>query len=333
MEQHHYSAHKRKKIFPHRYSKRFYGFALSKAALWHGLLERLRKEKDAMVLVTGDTGSGKSHFVGNMCFKFGENEDNFILKDNTKMFTPEENFIVDPDEFAFKMINKTGAVLWGDEFRRSANRRDWYSKINKTIVDRKNTNRKLFNIYFLCLPYEREFDDALAAHLHVWIWIRRGVGEVYCKISGIKGGSGLNIKKILEREDKYLLENPNRSIIPPTIHPEYIGRVYFPPLSKKLKKKYDDLVQKKKAVGDLTEEEKIKYGIEIVKTPEEIIKDAINSVKSKGIQTKMDLWNAVNELEGDEASKLKKLNFYLKLEFGKTFEKMFVKKKEDDISW
>jgi energy-coupling factor transporter ATP-binding protein EcfA2 len=333
MEQHNYSHHKRKKILPHRYSKRFYGFAFSKASLWAALLERLRREKDAMVLVTGDTGSGKSHFVGNMCFKHAENTDNFIMKDGSKMFIPEENFIVDPDEFAFKMINKSGATLWGDEFRRSANRRDWYSKINKTIVDRKNTNRKLFNIYFLCLPYEREFDDALAAHLHVWIWIRRGVGEVYCKISGIKGGSGLNIKKILEREEKYLLENPNRSIIPPTIHPEYIGRVYFPPLSKKLKKKYDSLVQKKKAVGDLTEEEKIKYGIEIVKTPEEIIKTAIESVKSKGIQTKMDLWNSINELEGDEAAKLKKLNFYLKLEFGKTFEKMFAKKKEDDISW
>lgn len=326
-------AHRRKKIFPHRYSKRFYGFALSKKALWSALLQRLKNEKDAMVLVTGDTGSGKSHFVGNMCFKYGEREDNFILNDGSKMFIPEENFIVDPDEFAFKMINKTGAVLWGDEFRRSANRRDWYSKINKTIVDRKNTNRKLFNVYFLCLPYEREFDDALASHLHVWIWIRRGVGEVYCKISGIKGGSGLNIKKILEREDKYLMENPTKSLVPPTIHPEYIGRVYFAKLTPGYKRKYDELVQKKKAVGDLTEEEKIKYGIEVVKTPEDIIKEAIAKVKKQEIQNKMDLWSAVDSLEGDENAKLKKLNFYLKLEFGKTFEKMFAKKKEEDISW
>jgi energy-coupling factor transporter ATP-binding protein EcfA2 len=163
-----FQSHFRKKtIFPHRYSKIFYDYWWSKTALWNSFLERLKLEKDVMVLVTGDTGSGKSHFVGNLCFNFGEKEDNFILNDGTKMFNANENFIISPEEFAYKMITKEGQVLWGDEFRRGANRRDWYSPINKAILDRKNTNRKLFNIYFLCMPFESEFDPKLAGHLHV----------------------------------------------------------------------------------------------------------------------------------------------------------------------
>jgi len=163
-----------------------------------------------MVLITGDTGSGKSHFTGTLCFKHAEKEDNFILNDGTKMFLPEENFIISPEEFAYKMITKEGQVLWGDEFRRGANRRDWYSPINKAILDRKNSNRKLFNIYFLCMPFESEFDPKLAVHLHMWIWVRRGVGEVYVKRSGVKGGRGLDIQIILEREAKWLKENPKK---------------------------------------------------------------------------------------------------------------------------
>ena len=69
-----YSKYRKKTIFPHRYSKVFYDYWWTHTALWEALLERLRIEKDAMVLVTGDTGSGKSHFVGNLCFKKGEEE-------------------------------------------------------------------------------------------------------------------------------------------------------------------------------------------------------------------------------------------------------------------
>ena len=123
-----YNKQRVKTVFPHRYSKMFYDFWWSHKALWNSWLERLKDEKDCLILVTGDTGSGKSHFTGNFCLKHARHEDNFILNDKSKMFS-KDNFIIDPDEFAYKMITKQGQVLWGDEFRRGANRRNWYSPI------------------------------------------------------------------------------------------------------------------------------------------------------------------------------------------------------------
>lgn len=326
---------KKKTIFPHRYSKLFVDFWWSHTAFWNALLNRLKIEKDVMVLITGDTGSGKSHFTGTLCFKHAMKEDNFVTGSGEKMFIPEENFIISPEEFAYKMITKEGEVLWGDEFRRGANRRDWYSPINKAILDRKNTNRKLFNIYFLCMPYEAEFDPKLAGHLHIWIWIRRGVGEVYVKRSGVKGGKGLDIQEILEREQKYLRENPRATIVPPIIHPEYCGRIAFSKLTAGYKRQYDELVKAKKAVGDLSDEEKKKYGIEIVKSPKKIVNEIVEGIKKGQYKNKRDIWNALEEIDDTDSKKEKLLNFYLGLEGLGTFKKLFDPKKvkQIDIKW
>lgn len=323
----HYKNFHKKTIFPSRTSKMFYDFWWSQTALWNALLGRLKIEKDCFILISGDTGSGKSHFVGTMCFKHAEKEDNFILNDGSKMFIPEENFIISPEEFAYKMITKEGQVFWGDEFRRGANRRDWYSPINKAILDRKNTNRKLFNIYFLCMPLETEFDPKLASHLHMWIWIRRGVGEIYVKRSGVKGGKGLNIQDILDREAKWLKENPKKTFVPPIIHPEYCGRIAFSKLTAELERRYKKLVESKKATGELTDEEKIKYGIKIEKSPKQIIMESIEKIKSGEIKSKMELWNNLEEIKETDEKKVKLLNFYLKLEGWDNFNKLFDKKK------
>jgi hypothetical protein len=286
------------------------------------------------VLIQGETGSGKSHFTGTMCFKHAMKEPNFITNDGTNMFIPKENFIIDPEEFAYKMITKEGQVLWGDEFRRGSNRRSWYSPINKAIVDRKNTNRKLFNIYFLCLPFEKEFDPALGGHLTLWIWIRRGVGEVYCKRSGVKGGTGLNIQSILEREEKYLKENPRKTMVNPTIHPEYVGRIAFNKLTAGLDRQYQELVKEKKATGDLSDEEKAKYGIVVEKDAKQIIIESIAKIKSGKIRDKKGLWTELDKVELDDDKKIKLLNFYLKLEGWDSFNKLFdVKKVEQEDIW
>lgn len=328
-----FSKYKRKTIFPHRYAKIFYDFWWSQTALWKAIIGRLKIEKDSFILITGDTGQGKSHLTGTFCFKHAEKEDNFITKDGSKMFKAKENFIVDPEEFSYKMITKTGEVLWGDEFRRGSNRRNWYSPINKAITDRKNTNRKLFNAYFVCMPFENEFDPRLAGHLTLWIWVRRGVGEIYCKVSGVKGGKGLDIQKILEREEKWLKENPKRTIVNPTIHPEYIGRIAFNKLPKKLEKRYNDLVRVKKATGDLTEDEKKKFGIIEEISPEQIIKEAIKKIQSQEIQDKKTLWKELTAIKLPDEKKVTKLNFYLKLEGLSTFGRLFDKKKisKEDI--
>lgn len=319
--------HKRKYIFPHKEAKKFKNFKWTWQAMIGALKTRLKIEKDALILVSGDTGSGKSHLVGNFCLKFFANEDNFITNEG-KMFE-KDNFIIDAGELAVKMITKSGSVLWADEGRRAVNRRQWFDKINKTILNRKNTGRKMFNIIFILMPYEREFDPSLAPHLTLWLWVRRGVVEVYCKTTSKKGGQGLNIEKILEREEKWLKENPKATFVLPTIHPEFIGRIFFNKLTEGYRRDYDKLVEDKKAVGELSEEEKEKYGIIEQRSPESLINEYVEKIKKGKIQNKRILWNELKEktkLEDDKL--LKQLNFYLKLEGFSTFNKLFDKDKK-----
>ena len=138
---------RRKYIFPHREAKQFKDFKWTFKAFIQALKTRLEIEKDALVLVSGDTGSGKSNLVGNLCLKYFSKEDNFITGEG-KMFE-KDNFIIDAGELAVKMITKAGSVIWADEGRSADNSRQWFDKINKTIMSRKNQNRKKFNIYFI----------------------------------------------------------------------------------------------------------------------------------------------------------------------------------------
>ena len=296
--------YKTKSIFPHRDAKQFKDFRWSFSSFVESLKMRLKNEKDALILVSGATGAGKSMLAGNFCLKYFSKEENFITGEG-KMFE-RENFIIDPAEFAVKMITKSGSVLWVDEGRRAANRRQWYSKINNTIISRKNQNRKLLNIYFVLLPYEREFDPALASHLTLWLWVRRGVAEVYCANNDKKGGQGLDILKILEREEKWLKENPKATFVIPTIHPEFLGRIFFKDLTPGYKREYKELVEEKKATGELSEEEKLKFGIIEKLTPETIINKAIDDIKDGKISNKRDLWNNLKskvELTDDKLQK------------------------------
>ena len=318
---------RRKYIFPHREAKKYKNFKWTFKALIMALMIRLEIEKDALILVSGDTGSGKSHLVGNFCLKFFSKIKNVITKSG--MMFDKDNFIIEAEELAVKMITKSGCVLWADEGRRAVNRRQWFDKINKTIINRKNTGRKIFNIICVLMPYEREFDPSLAPHLTLWLWVRRGVVEVYCKTSSKKGGQGLNIDKILEREEKWLKENPKATFVLPTIHPEFIGRLFFNKLTEGYRREYDDLVEDKKAVGELSEEEKEKYGIIEYRSPESLINESISKIKDGSLEDKRTLWTDLKEktkLPDDKL--LKQLNFYLKLEGYPTFNKLFNEKKK-----
>lgn len=317
-------------VFDSRESKIFKEYWISHAALWKALKLRLENQKDGFILVTGGTGDGKSHLVGNLCFKLAMPEDNFILNDGSKMFVPEEDYIIDPEEFAYKMATASGKVLWGDEFLKSSNRQNWYDPINKAIIERKNTNRKLMNIYFVIQPLETQFSPKLASHLTLWIWVKkRKVAEVYCRVAGRKGGKGLDIDSIIKREEKYRSENPKTNFVPPSIHPEYLGRISWGKLTTNLEKKYNELVKMKSATGKLSEEEKEKYGKFKVKSEEEIIEDAVEMVKDGKITNKADLWGKLTDLELPTAKKITLLNFYLGLKELGTFNRMVIPKKNN----
>ncbi len=299
--------------------QKVYGFSLDSDSKWYITNN---------YMVTHN--SGKSNLIGNFCLKDFSKIPNFIT--NEGMMFDRDNFIISPAEFAAKMITQKGSVLWIDEGRDAVNRQKWFSEINQTVASRKNRNRKNFNIYFLLLPYEKEVDPKLASHLTMWLWVRRGVAEVYCKTSGRKGGTGLNIQKILDREEKYLKENPRSNFVFPTVHPEYIGRIFFNKLTAGYAKEYDKLVEEKKAVGELSEEEKLAFGIVEKLTPERIINNAIDGIKDRTMTNKRELWNHLKkETELDDTKLLKSLNFYLKLEGFDSFGKLFDKSKLEQV--
>lgn len=322
----------KKTIFPNRDAKKFYSYQISHKTLWFSSLERLKNKKDVFFLVTGTTGAGKSTIVGKLNFNFAEKEKNFILNNGENMFVPERHFIVDGDEIAFKMITEQGSSLWYDEAREGANRQSWFDKVNKAIKQRKNTNRKLFNIYWFVMPLETEFDPKLASHLTAWIWIRRGVGEVYCANNQRKGGKGLNIDEIIKREEKYLRENPHRTRVPPIIHPEYVGRIFFGKFTKKEEKKYNELVRIKSGTGKLTEEELEKFGLQTQKTNEQIIEEVVKKIINEEITNKIEAWEKLRDLDLSDEKKIKLLNFYLKLFDMETFNKVFEKKSKKMVN-
>ncbi len=321
--------HKTKTIFPNRDAKKFHNYRISYKALWRSLIYRLKIRKDGFILVTGVLGGGKSTIVGKINFKFAEEELNFILNNGNNMFIPEKHYIVDGDEFSVKMVTEQGSSLWYDEAREGSNRQAWYDKINKSIKKRKNTNRKLFNIYWFCMPLETEFDPKLASHLTMWIWVRRGVGEVYVANNQRKGGKGLNIEEILKREETYLKENPHRTIVPPIIHKEYVGRIFFSKFTEEEDKKYEELVRIKSSVGKLTDEEREKFGIEEKKDPEKIIEDVVREIGDGKITDKITAWNKLVDLDIPNDKKMKYLNFYLGIQDLGTFNKVFNNKKRE----
>ena len=314
---------KRKTIFPNRDAKLFRYFEWTWRSLIKALKGRLEIDKDALVLISGKTGGEKSELTGNLCLKYFANEVNFILGDGSKMFE-RENFITNAEEFAIKMISKKGSVLWVDEGRSSVNRRDWYSKMNKTIIGRKNRNRKLNNITFLLLPFEREVDPNMMGHVNLWCWVRRGVVEIYASSPDFKGSKGLDIQSILDRDEKYRAENPNCRFVPPYIHAEFIGRIFFKKLTPGYKAEYEKLVEEKSAVGELTEEEKLKMGMIEDVSPEKKIKDLVSSVVKGELTNKKEIWGILKkETKLEDSKLLKQLNFYLKLEDLPTFGKLF----------
>lgn len=328
-----YNNWSKKTIFPNREALTFKDFMWKKESFVKKIMDRLSYKKDVFIAVTGRTGSGKSHFTANLCFKYFEKEKNFIKNDGSFMYD-DDNFIIDPEEFAAKMITNKGSVLFVDEAIGTVDRQAWQSKLSQTIIQRKNRNRKLFNIYFLLFPYEKEINPRLASHLTMWIHLRRkkaknksqkdyAIAEIYCSSSAFKGSKGLDIQAILDRDEKYRKEHPNAKTVPAFIHGEWIGRIKCFALTPGYERRYEKLVDDKKAAGELSDDEKIKFGMMENLSPEAYIINAIKKLKDGEISSKKELWETLKKQTSYTNSKLKAdLNFQLNLNELPSFAKL-----------
>lgn len=310
----------RKTIFPDVDAKMFHHFTIPQNKLAWALRERIKINKDSTVLVTATTGNGKSTLTGKLCFNFFANLDNVKIE-GEKMFT-DDDFVIDPEDFAMKMVTDKGSVIWADDIRDGISSKNWNSQINKMIVSRKNKNRKRGIVSFILLPYENEVDKSFLKHITMWIYIKkRGIGEVYVANNSRKGGQALSIQRIIDREEKFFKENPSKRTARPIIHPEYIGNVYFGAFSKAEEKRYNALVEKHHASGKLTEEEEERMNPTADKKElEKQIPLVLDEVEAGIIKNKRDMWDKLKNATGfDDALLIRHINRHLKIRGFKNF--------------
>lgn len=315
-----YNKQPNKTIRIDRDAKMFYHYGISMATICNCMRERIVIKKDATTLITGVTGSGKSTLAGKFCFNYFSDMENPKIPGET-MYN-DNNFIIDPEDYAKRMIQDKGSVLWWDESRDGLSSKNWNKEINKLIVSRKNKNRKRGIVSLILLPHEGEVDKSFLKHITMWIWIKeRQTAHVFVASNPRMGGHGLSIPKIIERQDKWLKENPTRRAVPPTIHPEYIGTIAFGALSKKQEERYDNLVEKHKATGELQDQEDINKDGEIDKKElEKIVPELLDQVESGKIKNKRNLWELAKEMtQLDDKKLVSMFNRHLKIRGYKAF--------------
>ena len=311
---------KKKTIYPDRDAKMFYHKYLTYQRLCDAIKDRIAIKKDATILITAPIGLGKSTLAAKMCFDCFEHMDN-IMVPGEKMYT-DDNFVIKPEIYVVRMIKDKGDVLWWDESRDGLSSKNWNKEINKTIVSRKNKNRKRGIITLVLLPYEEEVDKSFLKHITMWIWIKsRGVGQVFVSANARMGGHALHLPTIIERQNKWLKENPSKRVVPPTVHPEYVGNIFFGSLTKKKQKRYDALVEKHGAVGEMTKDElEAEEPIVDKKELEKLIPSSLDEVEAGTIKSKRELWDKLKESTGfEDALLIRHINRHLKIRGFKNF--------------
>lgn len=127
------------------------------------LAERLDKDKDAVIVVTGQRGTGKSTFALVSAM---------ILKTMGLTFDFKHVFVGTANlKLAMQMIlNEERSVFVFDEIIEMAYSRDAMTLLNRRFVKILTQTRKLHNIYFLCLPRLRSLDPGMRNDI-VDIWV------------------------------------------------------------------------------------------------------------------------------------------------------------------
>lgn len=301
-------------------AKMFWHYYIAQNKLCKALRDRILINKDSTVLISGPTGVGKSTLVGKFCFNFFEEMDN-VKVEGEKMYN-DDNFIIDPEVYSARMITDKGSAIWLDEARDSLSSKNWNSQINKTIISRKNKNRKRGIVSFILLPYEKEVDKSFLNHITMWVFVKkRGIAEIYVANNARKGGQGLSVQRIIDREAKWFKENPKRKAVDPTIHPEYIGSMAFGAFTKSEEKRYNKLVDKHHASGKLSDEEEDRMNQPMDKKElEKQIPLVLNEVEAGDIKSKRDMWDKLKDITGfDDALLIRNINRHLKIRGYKNF--------------
>lgn len=230
--------------------------------------EMLRKRQlnkfDCNIGVSGKRGNGKSTFL----FKVF----NSFKRDG---FNQERHQVYSRDDVISLLSTQKFSFCWDDEAINSGYKREFQNKGQQELIKIITNYRDSFNIYASALPFFYSLDKGLRelifVHVHI---IERGFAVILLPLGdSIHSQDPWDTKintKIEEQENRRIEKNPELTFRYHRLT-TFAGYIYFGDMTKKQRKKYEEIKKRKRSK---------EFGIETPKE-ESWIQKIYNAVVSK----------------------------------------------------
>lgn len=235
------------------------------------LIDRVRLNKDNLILVTGKRGDGKTTMGLKILLGFhkgkrfnekvakfeeyfneelnrGENKYPHYKMDSLTPFDMKEHMAFTRGAIQDLCRNLVHGFILGDEAITNTARKNSMTKANKILHEVLTINRKNKNTIFFLLPAIEDFDLSMLQYCTMWIHIDdRGLAAVlFPEPKSLFGRKSWDIDKMKKIYDKFLERNPTITTVPYWLFDNFRGYIRFRQLSKKTEDKYLEIAMKKK---------------------------------------------------------------------------------------
>lgn len=304
------------------------------------LVDRVKIEKDNIILVTGSRGSGKSTIALKIIMGFNdiekvetyynlernigkEEKKTYKLKEITP-FNMEEDMAFQRNELQ-KLCRETkrGFIL-ADEAVVNVARRQAMSKANKILHEILTINRKNFNTIFFCLPSVEDFDVAILQYITCWVHVEdRGLACVLMPgAKSIFGRKTWDIDKMKKTYDKFLEENPRATTVPYWLFDNFRGYIKFGKLNNDVEEKYLKIAHDKKNMDTEEDDASVKRKPRLDETTTKLLNEISEKIVSGEITDSANYYKYCGELDFSKTKLNKEINEILaKLGDGRTANK------------
>jgi len=264
------------------------------------LSQKIKNDYDAIVVIDGHTGIGKSTLAIQIARRVKTGEFFHIKKD----------LVYSQEEFLSQMRKKSYGKIIADEMINVGFARDWYNKKQKDIIKTLNMNRDHNNLIILCVPNFADLDKKIINMCRMRLTVvERGIAIVQLKNQSLYSADkwDMLVNSKIEREilNKKKRFNPHDY----TKLTTFAGFVKFKDLPPTIKAEYRKIKEEKRAKL-ISEIERLK---EKKKEPYLRIEEAL--LKGE-VYNKQDMIRLCN---------------ILGLEYQKTYDKIRRKWKKQDI--
>jgi hypothetical protein len=197
------------------------------------ITDKRRKNKfDAIILVSGGTGTGKTTFLHKFFHKFPD----FKIKDKITWKREETISLIKNYKFSY---------CWNDELISSGNKRKWFDTEQIELIEVLTKYRSNFNTFGGAIPIfftlDKELLKLVGMHINV---IERGIGIVHLPREGrMYSDDPWDVKINAKLEEKWSAKkqkNPDFKI-PYHKYTTFAGYVYFGKMTDKQEEEYEEI--------------------------------------------------------------------------------------------